>query len=273
MSKFDRNAFSASPLFDEAKTREAFSHAVPLKTLVIYCYDSRAAETPQAVARLFGDEVLPGQVMLDDSGNRAASSTTMFPVIVAGGRAIDALRSMIVPQHLFGIQNIVVVHHSHCGATSFTADGIIAAYKHEHKIDISELYERGSICIEDYEASLNRDTALIRSHAGTPKHVNVFGYFYNIDTGVLTEVVKDKAETILIPAAPHRGGAINNGTYASIPSQDVLPSRTQPPTWDKPCWNVSDKKRKAQSWTIQWYSSLLFVSDCGDGVADHVGYE
>jgi len=89
MSKFDRYAFSASPSFDEAETREAFSHAVPLKTLVIYCYDPRAAEIPQAVAKLFGDEVFPGQIILDDSGNRVASSTTMFPVIVAGGRAID----------------------------------------------------------------------------------------------------------------------------------------------------------------------------------------
>ncbi len=196
MSKFDRYAFSASPSFDEAQTREAFSHAVPLKTLVIYCYDPRAAEVPNAVAKLLGDEVFPGQVMLDAAGNRVASSTTIFPIIVAGGRAIDALRSITVAQHLFGIENIVVVHHSQCGATTFTADGIINAYKREHHLDISKLYDRGSICIEDYEASLKRDTSLIRSHAGTPKHVNIFGYFYNIDTGVLTEVVTDKAKAL-----------------------------------------------------------------------------
>jgi carbonic anhydrase len=196
MGTFDRYAFSASPSFDEAATREAFSRAVPLKTLVIYCYDPRAAEIPQAVAERLGDEVFPGQVIYDASGNRVASSTTMFPVIVAGGRAIDALRSITVAQHLFGIQNIVVVHHSHCGATTFTADGIIDAYKHEHHADISALYERGSICIEDFEASLKRDTALIRSHAGTPKDVNIFGYFYDIDAGMLTGVVTDKAETL-----------------------------------------------------------------------------
>ena len=196
MRNFDQYAFSASPSFNEAETREAFSHAVPLKTLVIYCYDPRAAEIPQAVAELFGDEIFPGEIMLDASGHRVASTTTMFPIVVAGGRAIDALRSITVAQHLFGIQNIVVVHHSHCGATTFTADGIIDAYRHEHQTDISDLYERGSICIEDYQASLKRDTALIRSHAGTPKHVNIVGYFYNIDTGVLSEVVKDKAEVV-----------------------------------------------------------------------------
>jgi carbonic anhydrase len=193
MGKFDQYAFSASPTFDEAATRQAFSHAVPLKTLVIYCYDPRAAETPSAVATLFGEEVYPGHVILDALGNRVASSTTIFPIIVAGGRAVDALRSITVAQHLFGIQNIVVVHHSHCGATTFTAGGIVDAFKHEHHADISDLYDRGSICIDDYEASLKYDTALIRSHAGTPKHVNIFGYFYDIDTGMLTEVVNDRA--------------------------------------------------------------------------------
>jgi len=113
------------------------------------------------------------------------------PVIVAGGRAVDALRSITVAQHLFGIQNIVVVHHSHCGATSFTADGIIEAYEQEHHLNISNLYPRSSICITDYEASLKHDTALIRSHKGTPRHVNIFGYFYDIDTRTLTEVIQD----------------------------------------------------------------------------------
>jgi carbonic anhydrase len=195
MTRFDRYAFNADPSFDEAATREAFSHAVPLRTLVIYCYDPRAADIPQAVAARFADEVFPGRIVLDDGGQRIASTTTMFPIVVAGRRAIDALRSITVAQHLFGIQNIVVVHHSHCGATTFTADGIINAYRHEHHADISELYERRSICIEDYEASLRGDTALIRSHAGTPPHVAIFGYFYDINTGVLTEVVNDSAPT------------------------------------------------------------------------------
>jgi carbonic anhydrase len=193
MGKFDRYAFSANPGYDEAETRKAFAKAVPLRTVVIYCYDPRAVEIPNAVAKVLGGEVFPGEIITDGSGNRVASTAAIFPVVVAGGRAVDALRSITVAQHLFGIQNIVVVHHSHCGATSFTADGIIDAYNHEHHADISELYERGSICIEDYEASLKRDTAMVRASEGTPKHVNIFGFFYDIDTGQLTEVVRDEA--------------------------------------------------------------------------------
>jgi carbonic anhydrase len=195
VGKFDRYAFSKSLSFNEAETRKAFAKAVPLKTLVIHCYDPRATEIPNAVAKLFGDEVFPGEVIRDAAGNRVASTATIFPIVVAGGRAVDALRSISVAQHLFGIQNIVVVHHSQCGGTTFTASGIIEAFKGEQHADISHLYDRGSICIEDYEASLKRDTALIRGHAGTPRHVNIYGYFYEIDTGALTEVVRDLADT------------------------------------------------------------------------------
>jgi carbonic anhydrase len=193
MGKFDRYAFSKHPAYNEPATRKAFATAVPLRTLVIHCYDPRAVEIPAAVAKALGNETYPGDIVVDGSGNRVASTATIFPIVVAGGRAVDALRSVTVAQHLFGIRNIVVVHHSHCGATSFTADGIINAYKHEHHADIAHLYERGSICIEDYEASLKRDTALLRASAGTPKHVDIFGFFYDIDTGELTEVVRDEA--------------------------------------------------------------------------------
>lgn len=191
MGRFDRFAFSAAPGYDEASTREAFSHAVPLRTLVIHCYDPRAAGIPMAVARRLGGEVFPGEVILDQNGDKVASTATIFPIVVAGGRAVDALRSIAVAQHLFGIENIIVVHHSQCGATSFTAQGIAQAFRHEHGVEIGALYEQGSICIEDYEASLRHDAALIRAHPGTPQKANIYGYFYDIDTDELTEVVRD----------------------------------------------------------------------------------
>ena len=85
----------------------------------------------------------------------------------------------------------MVVHHTHCGATSFTADGIINAYRHEHCTDISELYERESISITDYVTSLQHDTRLLRESKGTPQHVDIYGCLYNIDTTELSRVVED----------------------------------------------------------------------------------
>jgi len=188
---FDRYVFSKHPDYDEAAVRREFAKAVPLKTVVIYCYDPRAVGIPAAVAREF-DEVYPGDIITDAQGNKVASTTSLFDVVVAGGRAVDALRSITVAQHLFGIKNIVIVHHSHCGATSFTADGIIDAYKHEHDADISALYERESISISDFVTSLKHDTRLVRDAKGTPQDVNIYGYLYDIDSNELSLVTEDK---------------------------------------------------------------------------------
>jgi len=194
MQNFDAYVFSQQPGYHEPTVRKEFAKAVPLRTVVIYCYDPRATDIPAAVAREFG-EVYPGDIITDAQGNKVGSTTSLFEVVVAGGRAIDALRSITVAQHLFGIKNIVIVHHTHCGATSFTADGIIDAYKHEHDTDISALYERESISISDFVTSLKHDTRLVRESKGTPQHVNIYGYLYNKDTNELSLVVEDKGPT------------------------------------------------------------------------------
>ena len=187
---FNAKAFSIQPGYDEPTVRKAFAAMMPLRTLVIYCFDPRAAGIPEAIAREFG-EVYPGEGLTDAEGKGIGATTTMLNVVVAGGRAADALRSITVAQHLLGLENVVIVHHTHCGATSYTADGIIAAYRQEHGADISQLYPRESVCISDYVSSLEQDTRLVRNSAGTPRHVNVYGYVYDIDTGALTRVTEN----------------------------------------------------------------------------------
>ena len=194
MKNFDAYVFSKQPGYHEPAFRKEFAKAMPLRTVVIYCYDPRVVGIPAAVAKEFG-EVYPGEVITDEQGNKIATTTSLFEVVVAGGRAIDALRSVTVAQHLFGIKNVVIVHHTHCGATSFTADGIIDAYKHEHDADISAIYERESVSISDFETSLKHDTRLMRESNGTPQHANVYGYLYNIGTDELSLVVEDKGST------------------------------------------------------------------------------
>jgi len=187
---FDAYAFSKQSTYHEPTVRKVFAKAVPLRTVVVYCYDPRAVGIPAAVARKF-DEIYPGDIVTDEQGNKTASTTSLFEVVVAGGRAIDALRSITVAQHLFGIENIVIVHHTHCGATSFTPDGIIKAYRQEHGKDISTLYDRESISISDYLASLKHDVQVVRKSDGTPSHVDIYGYVYDIDTEELTLIVED----------------------------------------------------------------------------------
>jgi carbonic anhydrase len=194
---FDAYTFSKQPGYDELVVRREFAKAVPLRTVVVYCYDPRAVAIPAAVAKEFG-EVYPGEIVIDAAGRKVASTTTLFEVVVAGGRAIDALRSVTVAQHLFGIENVVIVHHTQCGATSFTAGGIVDAWAREQGSDISALYERESICIGDYVTSLTHDVRLVRASPGTPRHASVYGYVYDIDTHALTLVVEERGRT-------HRG--------------------------------------------------------------------
>src|SRR5262245_9205392 len=189
--EIDSYVFSKQPGFVEPEMRKAFKQAVPLRTIVIYCYDPRAVSIPHAVAKAMPGEVYPGEIIRDEDGRKIASTTTIFPVVVAGGRAVDALRSITVAQHLFGIENIAVVHHTYCGATSFTPEGLIKAFHAEQGADISALYHRENIAIADYESSLRRDTRLLRESKGTPKQVNIYGYLFNIDTETLTLIVND----------------------------------------------------------------------------------
>ena len=190
-NEFDAYVFAKQPGYDERAFRRAFATAVPLRTVVVYCYDPRAVGIPAAVAKEFGD-VFPGAIVKDDAGKKVASTTTLFQVVVAGGRAIDALRSVTVAQHLFGIERIVIVHHTYCGATSFTADGIIEAYRREQGTDISSLYPRDSICISDYVTSLWHDVRLMRMSGGTPRKVPIYGYMYDIDAEALSLIVEDR---------------------------------------------------------------------------------
>jgi carbonic anhydrase len=146
-----------------------------------------------AVPKAMPDEVYPGEIIWDKQGKKIASTTRLSQVVVAGGRAVDALRSITVAQHLIGIENIVVVHHTYCGATSFTPEALIKAFQSEQGVEISALYDPRNIAIADYESSLKRDTGLLRQSKGTPKHINIYGYLFNIDTEALNLIVEDRA--------------------------------------------------------------------------------
>ncbi|NYF91492.1 hypothetical protein RBB79_17770 [Tunturiibacter empetritectus] len=190
-NEFNEYVYSLSPGYNEPNVRAAFKNAVPLRTIVMFCYDPRAAQIPFMLARIWPHEVYPGELVLDKAGNKVGSNATIFPIVVAGGRAIDALRSITIGHHLFGVQNIVVAHHTFCGTTSFTADGLIDAFQAEQGADLSAVYERDSLAIRDFRSSLNHDVNLVRASAGVPRTLNIYGYLFHIDTDEFTLVVED----------------------------------------------------------------------------------
>ena len=190
MRKFSEYEFRTQPWFDQSKF-DGFNWAIPMKTLVIYCFDPRAAEIPQAVAAYFGDEVYPGENILDEAGNRVGNTRTLFTLTNGGGRAEPALMSVAEMDYLFRVQNVVVVHHSFCGTTTFTPEILFDKFHNHHHVDISTLFDHESLAITDYEKSIKYDIELLRSSPAVPKHIKLYGFFYEITSGKLTEVTRD----------------------------------------------------------------------------------
>jgi len=186
MGKFSGYEYRKQPAFD-MNAFEGANQAIPMKTLVVYCFDPRAVEIPQAVAAYFGDEVYPGENILDESGNRVGHTRTLFTATNAGGRAAFALEPVAAMDYIFDVKNVVVVHHSFCG----TPELMVEAFHDHHHADISTLFDHDSLAIMDFEESLNYDIELLRSNPAVPKHVKLCGFFYEISSGKLTEVVRD----------------------------------------------------------------------------------
>ncbi|WP_266183238.1 carbonic anhydrase [Dyella humicola] len=190
MGKFSDYEYRKLPGFD-MNTFEGANQAIPMKTLVIYCFDPRASEIPRAVAEYLGGEVYPGENILDESGNRVGHTRTLFTETNAGGRAAFALESVAAMDYIFRIQNVVVVHHSFCGTTTLTPDLLIKAFHERHHADIATMFDHDSLAIMDFETSIKHDVALLRSSPAVPKHVKIYGFFYEISSDKLTEVVRD----------------------------------------------------------------------------------
>jgi carbonic anhydrase len=190
MSKFSDYEYRKLPGFD-MNAFDGANQAIPMKTLVIYCLDPRAVEIPQAVAEYFGDEVYPGEIITDENGTRVGSTRTLFTATNAGGRAAFALDVVAAMDYLFHVQNVVVVHHSFCGTTTLTPELMVQRFHNHHHADISTMFDRNSLAIMDFEESLNYDIKLLRASPAVPKHVKLYGFFYEISSGKLTEVVRD----------------------------------------------------------------------------------
>src|SRR3974390_3247704 len=139
MTNYSEFEFRTQPWFDQPwfdrSNFQGFSKFIPMKTIVIHCFDPRASEIPQAVADYFGDEVYPGENILDKAGNRVGNTRTLFAVSNAGGRALSALQSVATMDYLFKVQNVVVVHHSFCRATALTPEMLLRSLRDHLEVD------------------------------------------------------------------------------------------------------------------------------------------
>lgn len=105
----------------------------------------------------------------------------------AGGRAQDALRSLVISQQLLGTREIVVLHHTDCGMLTFTNEQLAAKIASELGVNVEG---RDFLPFADLEKSVRDDVAFLRNSPLIPKDVPISGAIYDVRTGRVHEVVR-----------------------------------------------------------------------------------
>lgn len=107
----------------------------------------------------------------------------------AGGRARDALRSVIVSQRLLSTNEIAVIQHTDCGMKTFTNpqlhDQLATAYpEHKHEIEGIDF-----LPFDNLEQSVRDDVEWLKSHPLVLKETVITGWTYDVKTGKVSQVV------------------------------------------------------------------------------------
>jgi len=105
----------------------------------------------------------------------------------AGGRAEDAIRSLVISEQLLNTNEIVVIHHTDCGMLTFTNEQLAAKVQQNLGADVEG---QDFLPFSDVEQSVRDDVAQLRASPLIPKDIPISGAVYDVRTGKLTEVVR-----------------------------------------------------------------------------------
>jgi len=103
----------------------------------------------------------------------------------AGGRAVDAIRSLVISQRLLGTEEVIVVHHTDCGMLTFDNDTLRGIVRERLGADASDI---DFLPFSDVEQSVREDVELIRSSPFIPDEIPVTGFVYDVKTGKIHEI-------------------------------------------------------------------------------------
>jgi carbonic anhydrase len=105
----------------------------------------------------------------------------------AGGRAQDAIRSLVISERLLGTSEIVVLHHTDCGMLTFSNEQLAAKVRDDLGADVSG---QDFLPFPDLEQSVRDDVAILRESPLIPKDIPISGAIYDVNTGEVREVVR-----------------------------------------------------------------------------------
>ena len=104
----------------------------------------------------------------------------------AGGRVTeDMIRSLVISQQQLGTREIVVLHHTDCGAQTFKNEEFAAFLNQELGVDVSG---QDFLPFTDVEESVREDVELLRQSPLIPDDVEISGAVYDVATGRMTVV-------------------------------------------------------------------------------------
>jgi carbonic anhydrase len=104
-----------------------------------------------------------------------------------GGRVTEqALEALVLGVHLLNVKRILVVPHTRCAMSSSTLDQVRERVSASAGQDAS--WQTFSM-VSDQEAALRDDVHKVESHPLIPDTVAVGGFVYDVDTGLLNQVV------------------------------------------------------------------------------------
>ena len=99
----------------------------------------------------------------------------------AGGRVTeDMLRSLVISQQQLGTREIVVLHHTDCGAQTFNNEDFQEHLKCELGVDVSG---QDFLPFQDIDESVREDMRLLKDSPLIPDDVVISGAVYDVDTG------------------------------------------------------------------------------------------
>jgi carbonic anhydrase len=104
----------------------------------------------------------------------------------AGGRVTeDILRSLALSSHVLGVDTVVVMQHTTCGLAGVTDEELRARTG----------ADLGFFPIDDHAAALREDIDLLASTPYLGPVKVIAGFVYDVETGVLDEVVRWERST------------------------------------------------------------------------------
>ncbi|CAG7555886.1 unnamed protein product [Fusarium equiseti] len=108
----------------------------------------------------------------------------------AGGRAVEALRSILISQQMLGTREIIIMHHTGCGMQTFSDTDFRAKIRNEMHEDVDHM---AFLPFSDLRQSVIDDVAFLRK-SPLVLDVPITGYVYDVNTGRI-EFVDERAES------------------------------------------------------------------------------